>query len=489
MRVVFYARPWSVEILPAIEDHWRGHLAEQVECRYVTHQLEAAQGLRTAGREVVHLPAAVARVELNDPVSAIVRIEQRYGSALLPLPRYLMAERYFIGRDRAWQLDQLARHALFFENLFDEFSPDLFVGESADVMPTWLAYDMAPVHGCEPVGLIPSTLPPGRLLMLRGHDEVAGARQMYEQITARGVDAEEEQIARELQAVVRGEGTKLDYLPPPRHRTGFLGRLLRGEVLWEHLRGSLWQLRERRAGNWFVQPDPFLHRLRQAAYTARATYADRRFLADPPGERPYVFYPLHFEPEATTLVHGSYFEDQLTVVKNLARSLPAGWELVVKEHFYMRGQRRLGFYRSLLSIPNLRLLPFSVPTNGLILNAEVVAVISSTAGLEAALVGKPVLIFGDYPWDYAPSVRRAEALAELPRQLRELAANPLGIDHPDVLAFGASWDRSLPRGRYFKTRAYDWTEPQNVRRIAEALLTRVQRPGHPGSSRREAARA
>lgn len=155
----------------------------------------------------------------------------------------------------------------------------------------------------------------------------------------------------------------------------------------------------------------------------------------------------------------------------------------------MRGQRRLGFYRSLLSIPNLRLLPFSVPTNGLILNAEVVAVISSTAGLEAALVGKPVLIFGDYPWDYAPSVRRAEALAQLPRQLRELAANPLGVDHPDVLAFGASWDRSLPRGRYFKTRAYDWTEPQNVRRIAEALLTRVQRPGHPGSSRREAARA
>ena len=75
--------------------------------------------------------------------------------------------------------------------------------------------------------------------------------------------------------------------------------------------------------------------------------------------------------------------------------------------------------------------------------------ISSTAGLEAALVGKPVLIFGDYPWDYAPSVRRAEALAQLPRQLRELAANPLGVDHPDVLAFGASWDRSLPRGRYF----------------------------------------
>ena len=67
--------------------------------------------------------------------------------------------------------------------------------------------------------------------MLRGHDEVAGARADVQQIRARGVDpAEEAAAARELQAIVRGEGTKLDYLPPPRHRTGFLGRLLRGEV-------------------------------------------------------------------------------------------------------------------------------------------------------------------------------------------------------------------------------------------------------------------
>lgn len=88
-------------------------------------------------------------------------------------------------------------------------------------------------------------------------------------------------------------------------------------------------------------------------------------------------------------------------------------------------------------------------------------------------MGKPVLMFGDYPWDYAPTVHRAEVAARLPAQIRRLAADPLGPDHPDVLAFGASWDASLPHARYFKTRAYDWTEPENVRRIADAVLTRL----------------
>ncbi len=78
--------------------------------------------------------------------------------------------------------------------------------------------------------------------------------------------------------------------------------------------------------------------------------------------------------------------------------------------------------------------------------------ISSTAGLEAALIGKRVLMFGDYPWNYAPTVHRAEAAARLPAQIRPLAREPLGPDHPDVLAFGASWDPP-PRPRPSTTMA------------------------------------
>ena len=139
----------------------------------------------------------------------------------------------------------------------------------------------------------------------------------------------------------------------------------------------------------------------------------------------------------------------------------------------MRGWRHLGFYRALRRIPNLRLLPFATPTNELIKQAQGVAVIASTVGLEASVIGKPVLMFGEYPWDHAPTVRRLGALRELPSQLRSLPGAELGPDHPDVLAFAASWDASLPEGRYFKTRNYDWREPENVHRIAAALAGRA----------------
>src|SRR3954451_9290838 len=106
------------------------------------------------------------------------------------------------------------------------------------------------------------------------------------------------------------------------------------------------------------------------------------------------------------------------MIHNIARSMPAGWKLAVKEHFFMRGQRPLAHYRRLRHVPNLVLVPFSVPTNRLIQECRVLFTISSTAGLEASLIGKPVVMFGNYPWQYAPTIRRAGALEDLPALIR-----------------------------------------------------------------------
>lgn len=472
MRVLFEARAWNAELLSAIEDHWSKE-DDDLDCVYVTHHREAARVLRRAGRRVTEIPAAVRELAAEPAVSVLERIESKYGDTVLPLPRYLMSERYFVGRDRAWQLDQLARHARFFDDLFERFEPDLFIGDLPDIMPLWLAMDMAPLHGCEPVGIGASSFPPGRLLLIRGHREIAGAREHYEAIRSRGLAADEARTARRLQSIVSGEGTVVDYRPPARTVRDFSRRFVRGEVVREHVVLSAGNLRERLAGSWFVQPDPILYRVFGGARVVRSRIAARRYLIDRIGNRPYLFYPLHMEPEAALLVHGSYFEDQLQVVRNIARSLPIGWELAIKEHPVMRGLRPLSFYRALRSIPSVRLLPFATPTNEVVMGAQVVAVVSGTVGLEASAVGKPVLMFGEFPWDYAPGVRRAGKLDELPQRISELAEAELGPDHPDVLAFVASWDASLPQGRFFKHRGYDWLEPENVGRIAAALAAKA----------------
>lgn len=472
--VVFYARPWTVELFLAIEKRWRD-MGIDVDVRYLTQQLWAWRRLTDAGAHAVFLPRAVEALDVPDPIATLEEIERRYGDALLPLARYVMAERFFKARERSWQLEQLARYATFFDDLFRTFRPGLLIGESPDIMPAWLANDMAPPNGCEPVGLMPSTIPPGRLLMLRNHREIPGVRESYESFRRGHIGEAELAAARALQAAVLGAGTKLDYLPPRRHRRDFLIRLAKGSVVREQLAFSFWQLRERFSGNWFFEPNPILWALRGRLRALRARLADRRYLTDRLSGRPFVFFPLHFEPEATTLVHGSYFENQKEVVRNLARSVPAGWDLVVKEHFFMRGARELAFYRELREIPNVRLMPFSVPTNRLILDARVVAVIASTTGLEASFIGKPVVMFGDYPWDYSPMVRKVGALADLPGLIVQAANGELGPDHPDVLAFAASWDAALPRGRYYRSRQYDWLERGNVAAIADALSARENR--------------
>lgn len=47
----------------------------------------------------------------------------------------------------------------------------------------------------------------------------------------------------------------------------------------------------------------------------------------------YIFYALHFEPEASIQCR-HVLENQLIVVKMIAESLPIGWKLYVKEHPY-----------------------------------------------------------------------------------------------------------------------------------------------------------
>jgi hypothetical protein len=468
MRIVFYARPWSTDLMLAVEDHWR-RTRRDVDVLWITSHIEAVRMLARIGREATFLPGAAREIAVPDARRALTEIEARHAGELLPLMRYLLADRTIADQPTEWQIDQLARHALFFEALFDREQPDAIIGEASDTMPSWLGFELARLHGCTPLGLTPSAVPPGRLLILRTHEEIAGARERYERLRDVGLDPEQERAARALQDVVLGRGAKLDYLPPLRRPLAFAKRVLTGAVAGRQVAVALERARERRAGNWFTQPNPIVHWIRTRGHLVRARIATRRYLNQPLSGRPFVFYPLQYQPEASTLVHGSYFEDQLALLWNLARSIPGGWDLVVKEHFYMAGQRSLSFYKELRRIPNLRLVPFSVPTNELIQNAEVVAVITSTCGLEASLIGRPVIMFGEYPWDYAPTVHKVGAFTDLPALIRHAAGSARGAAHPDVLAFAASWDAALPHGRYYNNRQHDWLREDNRVRIADAL--------------------
>lgn len=123
---------------------------------------------------------------------------------------------------------------------------------------------------------------------------------------------------------------------------------------------------------------------------------------------PYVFLALHFQPERTTSPEAGVFARQELIVSQLARHLPQGWRLYVKEHptqfisenlFDSVGaqQRPDGFYRSISGHANVQLIPLDTNPFSLIDGARAVATATGTIGWEAVWRGRPVLTFG-YPW-------------------------------------------------------------------------------------------
>lgn len=128
-----------------------------------------------------------------------------------------------------------------------------------------------------------------------------------------------------------------------------------------------------------------------ASFRLRGRLVRQEQLADQPR---FAFYPLHFEPEVSLQVFGRPFQNQIEVVRNLAASLPCGMILLVKEHPRALGFRPYSYYRKLLEIPNVRLVSSSISTHAVIKHSSLVAVVSGSTGLEAAVMGKPVLVFG-----------------------------------------------------------------------------------------------
>ena len=115
----------------------------------------------------------------------------------------------------------------------------------------------------------------------------------------------------------------------------------------------------------------------------------------------YVYFPLHYQPEASTLSLGDYFFNQELAIDILAHSVPKGWKILVKEHI---GQiidnsddnrlRPEGYYTMLKRLDNVLLVPLNITSKKLIKNSICVATVTGTTGIEALVLGKPVITFG-----------------------------------------------------------------------------------------------
>jgi len=155
----------------------------------------------------------------------------------------------------------------------------------------------------------------------------------------------------------------------------------------------------------------------------------------PDFEKDYVLFPVHFQPEATTDIWAPFYSDQLYTIKAIARSLPFGFYLYVKEHISVLGSKKIFFYKEIKKIPNVKLINPWSNISDLIKNSKAVAVITSTTGLESIFWNKPTIVFGNVFYNIYPFVHRINNINDFPEYLGKILSEKIEEDNPDRLAF------------------------------------------------------
>tara|TARA_B100001059_G_C17796625_1_gene563441 strand:- start:307 stop:1803 length:1497 start_codon:yes stop_codon:yes gene_type:complete len=115
----------------------------------------------------------------------------------------------------------------------------------------------------------------------------------------------------------------------------------------------------------------------------------------PESSGPFAYYPLHVDPEASTMVLAPRYTDQLSLIRTISQSVPIGMKLVVKEHRPMIGRRPASFYSRIARIPGVILVSPDLDSHEMIQTSSIITTITGTTGLESVIIGKPTLVIGD----------------------------------------------------------------------------------------------
>jgi hypothetical protein len=152
----------------------------------------------------------------------------------------------------------------------------------------------------------------------------------------------------------------------------------------------------------------------------REKYVNKVSLKQILKKKKFIFFALHVEPERSTLIAAPFYTNQLELIKNIAKSLPADYVLYVKEHPIMktRNWRSLSFYKEIHQLPNVYLLHPIIKNEKIFPNCSMVITISGTIGLEAAFFNKPSLTFSDNLYSHLSFVYRVKKLEDLSKIIK-----------------------------------------------------------------------
>lgn len=307
----------------------------------------------------------------------------------------------------------------FFESVFAGSVYDAVVCQTADSFFTHVLFKVAQHFGAKMFAISPAWLQEdGKPGCFFTNDEYMRCDRMiaaYRKLLSQTLTPEQiERVDRFRQAVVGFDGNKAFYSV---NKRSFGRNPLSPNI--RRLPGYIFQNLRKDKNLDYIRIDPVA---KVRANVMRLWRFWRcRFLVggtNTPVPHKAVFFALHFQPEQSTLVGGIYYANQVALVENIAKSLPLGYTLVLKEHPAGRGARPAWQYRHLASFPNI--IFCDAPSKVIARQVGAVVTITGTIGLEALALDKPTIVLGRTFFDYSDLFYKPSGVLELPALFRSL---------------------------------------------------------------------
>jgi len=142
----------------------------------------------------------------------------------------------------------------------------------------------------------------------------------------------------------------------------------------------------------------------------------------------YIFFPLPYQPERTTLPEAGNYNSVVNAIKSLSKNLPDEIFIVVKEHpkllykdvrsFHFRDKF---FYEELLNIEKVILVKAERDFNQLINNSLMTACLCGSVTFQGLVNGKPSIVFGSTWLSDCNSVECIEENTNIKNSITKLA--------------------------------------------------------------------
>jgi hypothetical protein len=142
--------------------------------------------------------------------------------------------------------------------------------------------------------------------------------------------------------------------------------------------------------------------------------------------RKFIYYPLQYTPEASINTPAPYFLDQLRVLDALRYAMPNDCVLVVKEHWACIPVRPVSYIRRIRRLPGVLVVRYDFPSLDLAKRASLTATVTGTAGMEAALLGRPTIVLA--PFLPAHAVGEVTDLSALRAKIGQAIKEPVCDD-------------------------------------------------------------